>query len=177
MNQKGFINIILAILFVAVVSVAGYAVFIKKSVTTEQSQPSAQNPSAPQSAVPRETAESAGVFGGTRDRALNFIKNHSNIYDTTWKWEGFSYQNYTNLPDKGKLSYQWFTSNESETIKDEKGDMVVRWTGLPGCTKAGSVYKNEGSGTRCYSLLEFSVHFDSSATPMYIRVIDIGGTE
>ena len=111
-----------------------------------------------------------------RNKALGFIKNH-NIYDKAWKWEGFSYQNYTNLPNKEELNYQWFKNNESLVTEDENGNAVITWVGLPGCRKNGNIYKDESSGTECYSLLKFSVYFDDTSTPMYIRVGDIGGIE
>ncbi len=112
-----------------------------------------------------------------RSKALDFIKSHSNIYDKVWVWEGFSYQNYMNLPNKEELNYQWFENNESEVSKDKNGNMVAMWTGLPGCKKIDNVYKAERSDADCYSLLKFSVYFDNASTPTRIKVMDIGGIE
>ena len=189
MNRKDFINIVIgAVIAIIVIGAIGYFVAIKRpaqflSIEHQESQnnapaqPSVNTQSGSKSQAPTEVTKPTGVCDETRSKALDFIKSHSNIYDKAWEWDGFSYQNYTQLPNKEEINYQWFENNESEIIKDEYGNTVVIWTGLPGCKKIGGVYKDESSGTGCYSLLEFAVHFDGNSTPMYIRVMDIGGIE
>lgn len=183
MNRKGFANMIRIILFVVVAGAVGYFAVTKRptqlpSIEHQQPQNNAPaqpvvntQPSSNSQALPKVT-KPTGVFAGTRSKALDFIKSHSNVYDKVWKWEGFSYQRYTQFPNKEKeeLNYQWFENNESEITKDEKGNTVVTWAWPFGCTMESI------RSTGCYSL-GFSVHFDDSSAPIYIRVIDIGGIE
>ena len=125
-----------------------------------------------------KTTKNTTVRSGiaVREKALEFLRVHPNIYSNVYSVNRESYEIYNSMPRGKNLDYEWYKNQTSIIEKDESGNESVSWSGLPGCEQKQTRGRGEFFNESCYRTLKITVLFDKE-NPISIRIRDLGGVE
>ena len=121
MNQRGFVNIIIIILVVAIAGTIGYFALVKKQTPvtpqtpTTKSNPIATPPQATPQNVTQKNVDDCNSISNSSFRSINQYEVGLGPDGPAMGYWGIQFQKGTTLSDYGKSTFQWGHSDVSES--------------------------------------------------------------